>query len=295
VRALGEARVIIDRLRLDDRTVLVAGAGGAIGSIVAQRLAEAGATLVLVDNDADRLDACAAALNEASEVPATHSTEVADVADIDAVRALVARTVARFGRIDGALCLVGGVHPDEFGPMIDFGMATYDSILDRNLRSAVVVHQCVAAAMAADNLGGSIVSISAATGLASSPFHALYGAAKAALIALARTEAVEWGPSGIRVNTVAPGGVQTRPAADPEEMARSERAAVPLGRRAVPDDIAGAVLFLLSDLSSYITGHTLVLDGGALAKPAFFDADNVPVFVTDAALRARMRAASTRT
>ena len=282
--------MIIDRLRLDDRTVLVAGAGGAIGSIVAQRLAEAGATLVLVDNDAGRLDASAAALSEAS---ATYSTEAADVADIDEVRALVARSVARFGSIDGALCLVGGVHPDEFGPMIDFGVATYDSILDRNLRSAVVVHQCVAAAMAADELGGSIVSISAATGLASSPFHALYGAAKAALIALARTEAVEWGPLGIRVNTVAPGGVQTRPAADPEEMARSERAAVPLGRRAVPDDIAGAALFLLSDLSSYISGHTLVLDGGALAKPAFFDADNVPVFVTDAALRARMRAAST--
>jgi 3-oxoacyl-[acyl-carrier protein] reductase len=99
---------------------------------------------------------------------------------------------------------------------------------------------------------------------------------------------------GIRVNTVAPGGVQTQPPADPEEMARSERAAVPLGRRAVPDDIAGTVLFLLSDLSSYMTGQTLVLDGGALAKPAFFDADNVPVFVTDAALRARMRESAVR-
>ena len=285
--------MITDRLRLDDRTVLVAGAGGAIGSIVAQRLAEAGATLVLVDNDADRLDACASAVSEASkgsrQAQAPQVAEVADIVDVDQVRAVVARAADRFGRLDGALCLVGGVHPAEFGPMIDFGIATYDAILDRNLRTAVVVHQCVAAAMAADKLGGSIVSVSAATGLASSPFHALYGAAKAALIALARTEAVEWGPLGIRVNTVAPGGVQTRPAADPEEMARSERAAVPLGRRAVPDDIAGAVLFLLSDLSSYITGHTLVLDGGALAKPAFFDADNVPVFVTDAALRARMR------
>jgi NAD(P)-dependent dehydrogenase (short-subunit alcohol dehydrogenase family) len=283
--------VIIDRLRLDDRTVLVAGAGGAIGSIVAQRLAEAGATLVLVDNDAGRLEALVDALGDDA---AAHATEAADVVDIDQMRAVVARSVTRFGRIDGALCLVGGVHPDEFGPMIDFGVATYDSILDRNLRSAVVVHQCVAAAMAADDLGGSIVSVSAATGLASSPFHALYGAAKAALIALARTEAVEWGPLGIRVNTVAPGGVQTRPATDPDEMARSERAAVPLGRRAVPDDIAGAALFLLSDLSSYISGHTLVLDGGALAKPAFFDADNVPVFVTDAALRARMREGSAR-
>jgi NAD(P)-dependent dehydrogenase (short-subunit alcohol dehydrogenase family) len=282
--------VIIDRLRLDDRTVLVAGAGGAIGSIVSRRLAEAGATLVLVDNDASRLDACVATMGETR----AHVAEVADVGDVDAVRALVDRAVARSGRLDGALCLVGGVHPGEFGPMIDNATTTYDTILDRNLRSAVVVHQCVAAAMAADGGGGSIVSVSAATGLASSPFHALYGAAKAALIALARTEAVEWGPLGIRVNTVAPGGVQTRPAADPEEMARSERAAVPLGRRAVPDDIAGAALFLLSDLSSYITGHTLVLDGGALAKPAFFDADNVPVFVTDANLRAQMRASAAR-
>ena len=283
--------MITDRLRLDDRTVLVAGAGGAIGSIVAQRLAEAGATLVLVDNDADRLEAASRAVSEAATAShkGPHVVEIADIVDVDQVRAVVARAADRFGRLDGALCLVGGVHPAEFGPMIDFGIATYDAILDRNLRTAVVVHQCVAAVMAADKLGGSIVSVSAATGLASSPFHALYGAAKAALIALARTEAVEWGPLGIRVNTVAPGGVQTRPAVDPEEMARSERAAVPLGRRAVPDDIAGAVLFLLSDLSSYISGHTLVLDGGALAKPAFFDADNVPVFVTDAALRARMR------
>ena len=285
--------MIIDRLRLDDRTVLVAGAAGGIGSIVAQRLAEAGATLVLVDSDADRLDACAAALRDTSSA-ARHVVEPADITDIDQVRALVARAVERLGRIDGALCLVGGVHPAEFGPMIDDGMRTYDSILDRNLRTAVVVHQCVAKAMAADGRGGSIVSVSAATGLASSPFHAIYGAAKAALIALARTEAVEWGPLGIRVNTVAPGGVETRPPADPEEMARSERAAVPLGRRAVPDDIAGAALYLLSDLSSYVTGHTLVLDGGALAKPAFFDADNVPVFVTDPALRARMRASGAR-
>ena len=283
--------MIIDRLRLDDRTVLVAGAGGAIGSIVAQRLVEAGATLVLVDNAAERLDACRSALGDERR---GHHTEVADVGNVEQVQAVVARAVARFGRLDGALCLVGGVHPDEFGPFIDNAMTTYDTILDRNLRCMVVVHQCVASAMANDGLGGSIVSVSAATGLASSPFHAMYGAAKAALISLARTEAIEWGPLGIRVNTVAPGGVQTQPPADPEEMARSERAAVPLGRRAVPDDIAGAVLFLLSELSSYMTGQTLVLDGGALGKPAFFDADNVPVFVTDAALRARMRASAVR-
>jgi len=142
--------------------------------------------------------------------------------------------------------------------------------------------------MAADGRGGSIVSVSAATGLASSPFHAIYGAAKAALIALARTEAVEWGPLGIRVNTVAPGGVETRPPADPEEMARSERAAVPLGRRAVPDDIAGATI-AVSNTGSYgseagtpilspgtsvtlaigvIRERALVIDGQVVARPA---------------------------
>jgi NAD(P)-dependent dehydrogenase (short-subunit alcohol dehydrogenase family) len=173
--------------------------------------------------------------------------------------------------------------------MLDQGLRHYDGLLDRNLRSAVVAHQVTAASMAASGRGGSIVSVSAATAFASSPFHALYGAAKAALVALARTEAVEWGPSGIRVNTVAPGAVETRPAADAAEMTRWERAAIPLGRRVRPTEIAAAALFLLSDLSSGVTGQTLVVDGGALAKPAFFDADNVPVFVTDAGLRERMR------
>jgi NAD(P)-dependent dehydrogenase (short-subunit alcohol dehydrogenase family) len=155
-----------------------------------------------------------------------------------------------------------------------------------------VAHQVTAEHLSAAGRGGAMVSVSAATALASSPFHALYGAAKAALVALTRTEAVEWGPMGIRVNTVAPGAVETRPAADPDEVARWERAAIPLGRRVQPIEIAAAALFLLSDLASAVTGQTLVLDGGALAKPAFFDADNVPVFVTDPALRARMRGAT---
>jgi 3-oxoacyl-[acyl-carrier protein] reductase len=280
--------MIVDRLRLTDRAVVVTGAGGAIGATVAARLSEAGANIVLVDNDADRLQSCAATLVPS---PSGHLARVADVCDDAAVQAVVRDAVAHYGSIAGAVCLVGGVHPAEFGPLLQNGLSTYDAIMDRNLRSAVVVHRAVAAAMA-ERGGGAIVSVSAATAFASSPFHALYGAAKAALIALARTEALEWGPLGIRVNTVAPGGVQTRPPVDPEETARWERHAVPLGRRAQPDDIAGAILFLLSDLASYITGQTLILDGGALGKPAFIDADNVPVFVTDPALRARMRGAS---
>jgi NAD(P)-dependent dehydrogenase (short-subunit alcohol dehydrogenase family) len=277
--------VITDLLRLDGRAVLVAGAGGAVGSAIAQALAEAGARLALVDLDPGRLDEAAslAGVAGATVVPA-----VADSCDPDAFGEVIAHALDRFGSLDGLVCVVGGVEPDEFESMRTGGIRTYDSILDRNLRSAVVPHQLAADAMARSG-GGSIVSISAATGFASSPYHAMYGAAKAALIALTRTEAVEWGPLGIRVNTVAPGAVETRPPADPVAFARAARAAIPLGRRVMPREVAAGVLFLLSDLASYVTGHTLVLDGGALAKPAFLDADNVPVFVTSAELRERMR------
>lgn len=277
--------MLVDGLRLDGRSVLVAGAAGRIGSVVCREVAGAGATLVLIDRDTAALDRL---LDELPGGP--HRVAVADVCDHDALADAVA-SCTDGGPLRGAVSMVGGVERDEFAPLLAGGASTYDSILDRNLRSAATVHCVAAASMVAGAQGGSIVSISAATALASSPFHAYYGAAKAAVVALARSEAVEWGRHGIRVNTVAPGGVETAPPVDPEAMARAERAAVPLGRRARPLDIAGAVLFLLSDLSSYVTGHTLVLDGGGLAKPAFLDADDVPVFVSDPALRERMRGA----
>ena len=278
--------MITDLIGLKGRTVIITGAGGAIGSTVASTLAEAGGAIVLVERDRARLDAVAARL---SQMGNDHLAIAADSCDEEDFRRVAHAATERFGAIDGLMCLVGGVEAEEFGPMLTAGIRTYDAMMDRNLRSAVVAHQVTAEAMVSSGRGGSIVSVTAATALASSPFHALYGAAKAALVALTRTEAVEWGSLGIRVNTVAPGAVETRPAADPEEVARWERAAIPLGRRVRPVEIAAAALFLLSDLSSAVTGQTLVLDGGALAKPAFFDADNVPVFVTDASLRARMR------
>ena len=278
--------MITDLISLSGRTVIVTGAGGAIGSTVASTLAEAGASIVLVERDAERL---ARRDGPSGGGRSDHLAVSADSCDEEDFGRVVRSAIERYGAIDGLMCLVGGVEADEFGPMLGHGIRTYDSMMDRNLKSAVVAHQVTADAMVSGGRGGAIVSVSAATAFASSPFHALYGAAKAALVALTRTEAVEWGRYGIRVNTVAPGAVETRPAADPEEIARWERAAIPLGRRVQPVEIAAAALFLLSDLSSAVTGQTLILDGGALGKPAFLDADNVPVFVTDPSLRARMR------
>jgi 3-oxoacyl-[acyl-carrier protein] reductase len=115
---------------------------------------------------------------------------------------------------------------------------------------------------------GSIVAIASVSGLRSAPQHGPYGAAKAGLMALVRTLAMELGGNGVRVNAVAPGAVLTpRVAEIMDEARRAESAAsIPLGRMATPDDIARAVVFLASDLASYITGQTLVVDGGATAQ-----------------------------
>ena len=123
------------------------------------------------------------------------------------------------------------------------------------------------------------------------PFGAAYGAGKAGMMALMRTEAVELGARGIRVNAVACGTIRTprsdEHAADVADT-DAERDAIPLNRRGLPDDIAGAVLFLLSDLAAFVSGHVLVVDGASSVKPSYLDADNLPVFVHDDSLRSRL-------
>ena len=170
----------------------------------------------------------------------------------------------------------------------------------------------VAARLVEQGTGGSIVHLASIAGLSAMPFVAGYAAAKAGLLALVRTMAVELGRHGVRVNAVAAGTIRTpknqgagraapptRPAGagarDGDPGAQSfevdtpeERAAIPLGRRGLPADVAGAVLFLLSDLAAYVTGHTLVVDGGLSARPSFLGPDDLPVFVHDDALRARL-------
>jgi NAD(P)-dependent dehydrogenase (short-subunit alcohol dehydrogenase family) len=267
----------LDRLRLDGRVVVVAGAGGGgIGTQTCQALSDAGARVVAVDLDLARLDGVPC------ELPL-----VGDIRSLDSCRAVVEDTVAALGSVDGLVNVVGGALAPHWGALADITEEQWDDVLTFNLHGVVFLTQQVVRWLRANGRPGSIVHLSSLSGLVSSPFHAGYGAAKAVVVHVTRTMAVEWGPLGIRVNAIAPGSITTPRAGGVADPAR-DRAATALGRRGAPDDIAGAVLFLMSDLASYVTGQTLAVDGGSAAKTAFTDADGVPVFVTNPAILARI-------
>jgi NAD(P)-dependent dehydrogenase (short-subunit alcohol dehydrogenase family) len=150
--------------------------------------------------------------------------------------------------------------------------------------------QAVAAELKAQGRPGSIVSISSISGMNTAPYHIAYGVAKSAVVAATRTMAVELAADGIRVNAVAP-GVTATPASlayvgdDPERDLR----AIAMGRRARPEEQAGAILFLLSDLSTYVTGQTLLVDGGLNLKWTHLGADNTSLFLKDENFRAAIK------
>jgi len=255
---------------------VVAGAGGGgIGTAIAGLLTRAGAHVVGLDNNAERLAMAHVAL-----------ARVVDVQDADAVHA----ALADVGELDGLVHVVGGLRVDQWAPTERVPPETFDAVLAVNLRAALTTSQAVARRLTDANRPGSIVYIASIAGLSAMPYGAAYAIAKAGLLALARSQAVEWGRAGIRVNAVAGGTIRTPKSESEGSSNRSEdMASIPLGRRGTPDEIAGAVLFLCSDFATFVTGHTLVVDGGASVKPSFLDDGNLPVFVTNHEMRARLK------
>jgi NAD(P)-dependent dehydrogenase (short-subunit alcohol dehydrogenase family) len=272
-------------LGLDGRVVVVAGAGGGgIGTAVSRFVAAAGAEVVAVDRDAARLQVTEAALADLGRTCRAVVADVRDPAQVDdAVRAAP-------GPLHGLVHVAGGLALDEWASVLATAPETFAGIVRLNLESAFLTSRAVAGRLVEDGAPGSIVHIASIAGLSSLPFGAGYAAAKAGLLGLTRTTAVEWGRHGIRVNAVAPGTIRTprnRIEAEDEDTA-AERAAIPLGRRGEPDDIGGAVLFLLSDLARFVSGQVLSVDGGSSARPSYLDDEDLPVFVRDPGLRARL-------
>jgi NAD(P)-dependent dehydrogenase (short-subunit alcohol dehydrogenase family) len=277
-------------LGLDGRVIIVAGAGGGgIGTAVSALLADAGASVVGLDVRPEALERFDDALSRA---PRPHRSVVADVRRADEVEAAV-RLAGELGPLHGLVHVAGGMRPDQWASLLGTDLSAFDHVLELNLRSALVTTRAAAAQLAEQGTGGSVVTITSVAGLTAMPYGGAYASAKAALMALTRTAALEWGPYGIRVNAVAPGTIRTPKnegdrGDEASEETAAERAVLPLRRRGRPEDVAGGVVYLMSELASWVSGQVLVVDGGSSARPSFLDADDLPVFVHDVELRHRL-------
>ncbi|MFJ2595723.1 SDR family NAD(P)-dependent oxidoreductase [Streptomyces erythrochromogenes] len=242
-----------DLHRLDGRRLVLLGTGNGIGRQSAHALAAGGARVLCVDVDAERARAVAA---ETGGFP-----YACDVTRREDVPALFERAPGLLGGpVGGVVDIVGTA---RYAALAEPDDADWDWHFDIVLRHARLAVQYGERAVAAAG-GGPLVFVASVSGLTAAPLHAAYGAAKAVLMALVRSAAVEPGPRGVRVNAVAPGVVWTPRVAAllGAEGRRRNAENAPLGRVAETADIAAALYFLASPLSPYVTGQTLVVDGG---------------------------------
>jgi NAD(P)-dependent dehydrogenase (short-subunit alcohol dehydrogenase family) len=248
-----------DLLRVDGKGIVILGGGQGIGRQACHAFAQMGARVVVVDLEADR---AATVVDELGDVAIPW---VGDITERDEVERLTADSrQALGGRVDGIVDIVGMA---QYASIVDTTDELWDWEHDIVLRHAWLAMQSFGRIIAADG-GGTMTFVASVSGIAGAQMHAAYGAFKAALMALVRSAAVEMGPVGVRVNAVAPGVVWTPRVAElaGEEGHLNNAAHAPVGRVALPSDIAAALLFLSSDLAGYVSGHTLVVDGGVLAK-----------------------------
>lgn len=246
---------------MDGKAAVVTGGSRGIGLAIAQRLAEAGCDVLLVSRKPDGLEAAAASL---AGLDGQVSWEAAHVAREEDARRAASTCLERYGRLD-VLVNNAGTNP-YFGPMLDIDSVRAQKTFEIN--QASILHWCQAAWSAwMQEHGGAILNISSIGGLGPEPMIGWYNVTKAAVIHITSQLAFELAP-GVRVNGIAPGLVKTdlaRALWEPNE----ERIAssLPLRRLGEPDDIATAALFLLSDAASWMTGQTLVVDGGTTNQP----------------------------
>jgi NAD(P)-dependent dehydrogenase (short-subunit alcohol dehydrogenase family) len=250
-------------LRLDGRGIVLLGAGQGIGEATARALSQAGAHVLCVDKDPDL------AINIAAEIDGESC--VADVTQRPDMERVFKQASTSFGSVRGIVDIVGMA---KLAPLSAFTDADYDWQFNIGLRHAFLALQ-LGAPLVAEGGGGAITFVGSISGMACLPNEVVYSASKAALHHLARAAALEFGPRGVRVNAIAPGFTRT-PRLNklvPEERWKAIGEGIPLGRAATPDEIAGPLLFLSSDLGAHINGAVIAIDGGlgamAAIPPAF--------------------------
>jgi NAD(P)-dependent dehydrogenase (short-subunit alcohol dehydrogenase family) len=259
--------VMTDVLGLQGKPALVVGGGSGIGRATALLLAQVGADVAVADLDADRAKQVAA---EAEALGVTAVAVPGDVMDAAGADAVVGQAHDTLGGLEVVINIVGVA---DWVELLSLDAEAWELDLRRNLTHHLFVGQAAARRMIADGVAGRLAMVASVSGIYGAPNHAAYGAAKAGVMALVRSMTNEWGVHGIRINAVAPDVIATprvvagfaeQGVGDMNQIAVDD--GTPLGRFGRPEEIAGPLVFLVSDLAGFMSGQTLVVDGGTQVR-----------------------------
>jgi 2-dehydro-3-deoxy-D-gluconate 5-dehydrogenase len=253
---------ILDKFRLDGKLAIVTGSERGLGQAYAIALAEAGADVLGVTY-ADEANETAAAVKAAGR---RYVHLKADLMGLEPVPGIVAAALKEFGRIDILVNNAGTILRNE---AVNFTEKEWDDVMNLNLKTVFFLSQAVAKAMIEKGRGGKIVNVASMLSFQGGIRVPSYTASKSGVKGITMAMANEWAKHGIQVNAVAPGYIETMntaPIRADEERKNSITERIPAGRWGLPEDVAGAVVFLSSPASDYVNGYTLAVDGGWLAR-----------------------------